>query len=325
MDYYQVLGVDKSATSDEIKKAYRAKAKQWHPDVNQDNPKASDEFKKIVEAYEVLSDDTKKSNYDRFGDPKGQVNYGPFAGHHHSAGDFDIGSMFEEFFAPRHRQKVNTATMVELQLTPKEFINGCNKNIEFDRRLFCTSCNGQGGENIITCKACGGSGAIVHIQKAGNMEFHHQSICESCRGKGSSYENICGKCKGEGKYITHESLNVKIPPNSPLLSTMVISHKGNQEYADLEPNSLEIKLGVNVPEGLTISIDGNIDYVKTITLKDWSEDKIVGINRFDVELIDYNLSKLQSSDEKVIFKGKGLRSALGNSQGDFNVLFRIIR
>ena len=186
MDYYGILEVERSASQDEIKKAYRKLAKQYHPDVNPNNPEAEAKFKEVTEAYEVLSDETKKSNYDNYGsaDHPGH-NFNPFGGF----GGFDI---FEQFFGGSNRRQnfANSDLNIQVPIQLKDFVLGGKKPIRFSRIIPCINCNGEGGMNPKICSGCRGTGHQVRVAQQGPFAIQHQVQCSVCNSIGKEFSQI---------------------------------------------------------------------------------------------------------------------------------------
>ena len=227
-DYYEVLGVSKGADDAAIKKAYRALAKKYHPDMNPGNAEAEEKFKEVNEAYGVLSDSEKKAKYDQFGhaafDPAagGGQGFGGFSGF----GDFgDIGDIFGSFFGGgfggggSRRRNPNAPTRgddisLRLTVTFEEAAFGTKKDITYTRIASCADCKGtgaQGGTGVETCPDCQGSGQRVVVQRMGGMSFQSTAVCDKCRGTGKIIKNPCSKCRGSGSVRENKKLTVTIP------------------------------------------------------------------------------------------------------------------
>ncbi len=227
-DYYEVLGVSKGATDDEIKKAYRKLAKKYHPDLNKNNPEAADKFKEAGEAYEILSDKEKRARYDQFGfagvDPNygaGQGGYGGFGG---GFADVDLGDLFGSFFgggfggssrqsranAPRQGESIRRSVVLSFE----EAAFGCEKEITIDRVETCTECGGTGAEKGTspeTCPTCHGTGTVQQTQRTPFGAFSTSAPCSNCRGTGKIIKKPCKKCRGTGTERRSRTLKVTIP------------------------------------------------------------------------------------------------------------------
>ncbi len=223
-DYYEVLGVEKSASAEEIKKAYRKKAMQYHPDRNPGDKTAEEKFKEVGEAYEVLSDDDKRARYDQFGfqgvDPNFGGGGGGYGGGFGGFGDFgDLGDIFGSFFgggsrrasqnAPRQGENVGA----RLDLTFEEAAFGCEKEVSAQRIENCASCGGSGSADgvIETCSHCHGSGQVRTVQNFMGMQMQSSTVCPQCSGRGKIVKTPCTTCRGKGKVRRTQRIKVKVP------------------------------------------------------------------------------------------------------------------
>lgn len=228
-DYYDVLGVAKGASDDEIKKAHRKLAKKYHPDLNRDNPEAAEKFKELNEAYEVLSDKDKRARYDQFGFAGVDPNYG--AGQGGGFGGFgggfdmgDLGDIFGSFFgggfggsssrSRRNAPQRGETIQQRIMLSFEEAAFGCEKEITINRTERCEECDGTGaekGSSVETCSNCHGSGVVTQTQRTPLGMFQSQGACPNCRGTGKIIRKPCKKCSGTGKTRNSRTLKVKIP------------------------------------------------------------------------------------------------------------------
>ena len=224
LDYYEVLGVSKTATSDELKRAYRSQAMKYHPDRNPDNPDAENRFKEINEAYDVLKDEQKRAAYDRYGKQAFQIGQGgnPFGGFgfdFNGAGGFSdiFGDIFSEFMGGGQRGYNRTAAQdgadlrYNLEISLEEAFSGVEKEITVPHSEVCEDCHGYGtedGKEAPICPTCHGHGK-VHSQKGGF--FIVETTCPTCKGQGRVIKSACKKCHGEGLIHSEKQIKVKIP------------------------------------------------------------------------------------------------------------------
>jgi len=232
-DYYNILGVDRGATEEEIKKAYRKSALQYHPDRNPDNPEAESKFKEAAEAYDVLSNPEKKSNYDKFGtaDPNPFGAGGnPFGGFGHGFSMDDIFSQFGDIFGGgfgNSRQKKTRRggdLRLKVNLTISEILTGCKKKVKYRRQKNCESCNGNGGSDVRDCLPCSGRGTRIVIQNTPFGQMRHESTCPDCGGNGKKVAKICQQCQGEGTISVEQVVDIDIPAG--VSSGMALSMRG---------------------------------------------------------------------------------------------------
>jgi len=228
-NYYDLLGVPQAASQDEIKKAYRKKALQYHPDRNQGNKEAEENFKKISEAYEVLSDENKRSHYDRVGhDAFGNYhsNYNsPFDIYTSAFGNMAFQNMQNAFYV-RDRVLVNPDIRVSYTLSLKQVITGDKIRASINRQIACEDCKGSGFKTTGNkCKPCNGSGTF----QTNMMNMLFQTSCSHCNGTGQE-ATACSKCRGRAYNVAKEEILITIPPNIPSMSTLKLAGKGNEIY-----------------------------------------------------------------------------------------------
>ena len=222
-DYYEVLGVSKNASDAEIKKAYRSMAKKYHPDMNPGDADAEAKFKEVNEAYAVLSDADKKSQYDRFGhsafEQGGQGSYGGFGADFGDLGDI-FGSIFGGGFGFGGARQSKNAPMrgedvlVRVSITFEDAAFGVKKDISYHRVQKCPECSGSGaakGTTAETCSACNGTGQKRVTQRIGGMAFQSTATCDACRGNGKIIKKPCGNCRSTGFIKVNKTLSVNIP------------------------------------------------------------------------------------------------------------------
>jgi len=223
-DYYEVLGVDKSADANAIKKAYRSLAKKYHPDMNPGDKEAEAKFKEVNEAYAVLSDEEKKAKYDQFG----HAAFDPAAGGGGFGADFggfgDFGDIFSSFFGggfggSSGGRRANAPTRgddigIRLTISFEEAAFGVKKEVSYNKIQKCNECGGSGaakGTSAETCHACGGTGQKRVTQRLGGMQFQSTAPCDTCRGTGKVIKTPCSACRGSGSVRATKSLTVTIP------------------------------------------------------------------------------------------------------------------
>ncbi len=316
-NYYETLGVDKNASQEDIKKAYRTLVKKYHPDLHPGDEKAAEKFKEINEAHEVLSDEKKRKNYDTFGDPNG--NMGGFGG----AGGFSGFSGFEDIFGDifggfgGSKRNAQTKTKgeditLELSLSFLDAAKGCRREIVYNREEPCAKCNGTGAKNgsaYKTCDKCGGTGQIQYT--TGNGFFRQVSVraCDECRGTGKKILEQCPECKGKGYNRANTKVTLDIPAGADTGSYLRkvgfgSASKNGGPAGDLivvikvEPNKLlrrkNFDLYVEVPISFTTAVLGG---KVTIPLID--------------ETLEYTIPEGTQSGKTFFIRGKGIKTARG--------------
>lgn len=284
-DYYEILGVSKNASAEEIKKAYRKTAMQHHPDRNQGNKESEEKFKEAAEAYEVLSDPDKKSRYDQFGHAGvggASGNGGGYSGGGMKMEDIfsnfgDIfggeGNPFESFFGGRQQQQRGRGTRgsnlrIRVSLSMKEIAEGVRKTIKVKKQIRCTVCSGSGAKDknsTQTCTTCNGSGQVRRIQNTILGQMQTTATCPTCHGEGQSITNKCTNCRGEGRVQGEETISIDIPAGVADGMQLSMNGKGNigergGSAGDLiiliaeEENEHLKRDGINVISELYISI-----------------------------------------------------------------------
>ncbi|KGN74236.1 molecular chaperone DnaJ [Porphyromonas gulae] len=242
-DYYEVLGVSKNATDDDLKKAYRKKAIQYHPDKNPGDKEAEEHFKEVAEAYDVLSDPQKRSRYDQFG----HAGLGGAAGGGFGGGGMsmeDIFSRFGDLFGgfggfggfsdmgggSRRRVRRGSDLRVRVKLSLADISKGVEKKVKVKKQVVCSKCRGDGTEDAngkTTCQTCHGSGVVTRVSNTFLGAMQTQSTCPTCHGEGEIITKPCSKCKGEGVEIGEEVISFHIPAGVAEGMQMSVNGKGN--------------------------------------------------------------------------------------------------
>lgn len=330
-DYYEVLGVDKSASGDEIKKAYRKLAKKYHPDLNPDDKEGAEaKFKEATEAYEVLSDENKKRQYDQFG----HAAFDQSAGGYSSAGfdGFDMGDIFSSFFGggfSGQRQNPNAPQrgrdiVYNIDLTFEEACFGTEREITINHLEKCDECNGSGaakGSSPSTCPTCHGTGQVKTVQRTPLGSFQSVRTCSSCGGKGSIIKEPCKQCGGKGTVRNGKKVRVKIPAGIDNGQQVYVRREGDAG-ANGGPNG-DLILSVRVKphkifirQGYDVLCDYPISFVQATLGAEVQVPTIDG-------KVSYNIPEGTQTGTVFRLKGKGIQKYNSTQRGDQYVTIKI--
>ncbi|MFA5629531.1 MAG: molecular chaperone DnaJ [Dehalococcoidales bacterium] len=319
-DYYEVLGVNKNANADEIKKAFRKLAFQYHPDHNQgDNSEA--QFKEINEAYSVLSDDEKRAAYDRFGHSGVDGTFGQGFGDFGFGGGF--GSIFEDFFdafgggGGRRSARRGADLQQKITVSFEEAALGCDADIKISRLEQCSNCSGSGskpGSETARCTDCNGSGKVKRVQQSFFGQFTNITTCPKCNGEGSVITDPCPKCKGSGKERKEHTMKLKIPAGIDHGTNLKLNGQGDVGDKGAPPGDLYVAVDVK-PHRFFAREDTNVIYDLSVNVAQAALGTEVDIPTL------YGDEKLKipagSQHGKVFtLKGKGIPYLRRNSKGD---------
>ena len=334
-DYYEVLGVPRDATAEQIKKAYRKLAMKYHPDVA-DEPDAAEKFKEIGEAYEVLHDPNKRAMYDRGGNPLGGAgaNFGGFGG-----GGFDFTNLMDAMFGgatasrgPRSRVRPGQDALVELKLTLAEAAFGITKPLKIDTAVVCTRCNGAGtnsGSAPVTCSTCHGAGQGMSVQRSIIGDIRPSQPCPACRGYGTTIPDPCGECAGEGRVRATRTINVKIPPGVASGNRVHLAHQGEAGPGGGPAGDLYVELSVAQHDVFTRNGD-DLELVVEVPMTAAALGTTVSVatleaERDDLDPADGSVEVIippgTQSHTRIAVPGHGVPRLQRSGRGDLGVTF----
>ena len=320
-DYYEVLGVSKGASDDEIKRAFRKLAKKYHPDVSKE-PNAEEKFKEAQEAYAVLSDKQKRAQYDNYG-------HAAFEGMNGGAGfdfsDFDFSDIFDGIFGggfssfsgfggsrrnTRNGARDGNDRLMRVNLSFEDAIFGTKKKINVDCNSECEKCDGKGGFGSHTCKTCHGKGVVTQEQRTILGAFMSQSTCPDCRGKGTAFDRTCSACHGTGTVRKNKDLEVKI-----------LAGKGDAGVNGGAAGDLYLEFVVK-EHPLFIRDDYDIYLELPITIT----DAILGTKKEVPTLygnVKVNIPPGSESGDKLRIKDKGVTHVNNSAKGDMYIILKV--
>lgn len=343
-DYYEVLGVDRGASADEIKKAYRKAALKFHPDKNPGDKDAEEKFKEAAEAYDVLSNPDKKARYDQFGHEGMGAGAGGFGGGGFGGGGFtmeDIFSQFGDIFGGHfgggggfggfsggggggHRVSRGSDLRIKVKLTLKEIVNGATKKLKINKQITCDQCGGTGAkdkDSYSTCQTCNGSGYVSQVVNTFFGLTQTTQPCPTCHGEGKIITNPCPKCHGEGTVRGEEVIELKIPAGVGEGMQLSVSGKGNAARHGGVPGDLLVLIEEEPDKELVR--DGN-DLIYNLNLT--IPQAVLGVST-EIPTVDARAKiKIEPGTQagKVLrLRGKGVPDVNGYGRGDLLVVVNI--
>ena len=340
-DYYEVLGVPRTATDDELKKAYRKLAKQYHPDMNPGNAEAEAKFKEVNEAYEVLSDKDKRAKYDQFGHAGVDPNFGAggFNGGGFDMGDIDLGDLFGSFFgggggfggfggqqrqANPNAPKRGASLRANLTITFQEAMTGVEKEITLNRTESCDTCHGTGcaaGTTAEICPDCRGAGQVRIQRGGGGFAFSTTAPCSRCSGTGKIIHQPCPDCRGAGQVRKQRKIKVKIPAGIDDGQTISMRGQGNGGLNGGPAGDLLINVSViSDPrferDGYDLYTEQPVSFTQAALGAELQIETIDG-------KVKYNLPAGTQTGTTFRLRSKGVPSVNGRGRGDQYVTVRV--
>lgn len=345
-DYYEILGVSRGASADEIKKAYRALTRKYHPDANPGNAEAEAKYKEINEANEVLSDPKKRAQYDQFGyvgdvppdgfgGAGGFGGFGGFGGQGQTFTQEDIGDLFGDLFgggafggrrrsanpnAPRRGADLEATVKVTLE----EAYKGLKRKLEIPRLDTCRHCGGTGaepGSSVNTCQTCHGTGQVYEVVNTPFGQMRQSAVCAACGGKGRIIEKVCTECRGKGRVKKVQSVEVKIPAGVDTGTRLRVSSKGEAGINGGPAGDLFILMEV-MPDARFTRKGDDLNTTVEISYPQAALGCEVKVDTFDgVEKLDIPAGTQAGS--KLRIKGRGMPRLKGKGSGDMNILVKV--
>lgn len=333
-DYYKVLGVDKNASADEIKSAYRKLAKKYHPDLNKDSKEAGEKFKEVNEAYEVLSDPTKKSNYDQYGSSEGPQNFGDFfsgAGNsgfsssNFSGGFSDIFSdLFSAFGSSRQRTVERGEDInIEISISLEDSAFGATKYVTINKIEACKECFGTGAKNgteFQTCSACNGTGRVKVTQNTIFGTTIRETGCKACNATGKIIKEKCSACSGKGYNKVNKEVAIKIPAGIDDEQVLRLREEGNAPLRSGISGDLNIKIRVLphkvlVRKGFDLLLDLHVPFTTCLLGGVVEIPTLEGKYKLEIK-------ELTQSGTIMRIKGKGIKHLNRDGRGDLVVTIK---
>ena len=323
-DYYEVLGVSKTATADEIKSAYRKKAKECHPDLHPNDKEAEARFRELNEANEVLSDQGKRARYDQYGFNDPMQGGNPFGG----AGgmEFDMGDIFSSFFGGGMGRRSSTSPVqgadlqYRLQITFEEAAKGCEKSFEFTRNENCDTCHGSGakpGTQPVTCTQCGGSGQI----RQSNGWMTTMRTCPMCGGQGKTIPDKCTACGGSGRIRKRRTAKVRVPAGINDGQTIRMDGQGEPGLRGGPNGDLFIDISIRPHklfrrDGYNLLLDLPVSFTQAALGGEVDVPTLDGT-------IKHKIPEGTQPETEIRLKGQGIQRLQGNGKGDLVITVKV--
>ncbi len=333
-DYYEVLGVEKNASDDELKKAYRKLARQYHPDVNPDNKEAEEKFKEINEAYETLSDSSKREQYDRFGHdgPGGFGGAGGFGGFG-GGGDFGgMNDIFDMFFGggfgggqQQRGPRKGSDLRYDLTIDFEEAVFGTEKTITLPKWETCSTCHGSGakpGTSPTTCTHCNGTGQIFTMQRTPFGQMQTAKTCPTCGGTGTVIKDPCPECNGKGKKRINQKIEIKVPAGVDVGSRLRMSGKGDPGEQGGPNGDLYIYINVR-SHPVFVRDEDDIYMEQEINIAQAALGADIQVQTLEGR-VTLTVPPGVQSGAKFRMKGKGVKNVNGYGKGDQYVTIKVV-
>lgn len=335
-DYYDVLGVDKSASEAEIKSAFRKLAKKYHPDLNKE-PDAAEKFKEVQEAYDVLGDEQKRKTYDQFGSAAFENNtggnpygsYGNYGGFNTSGFGFEdinlddiLSNMFGGSFGGRkkNRPQKGDDVLYRMNISFEEAVFGAKKDITLDLTEKCESCDGKGGFNPKKCSTCNGTGKVRRSQSSLFGSFLTETTCPDCNGTGETFERRCSDCRGKGYVVRRKTITITIPEGVDTGSQIRIKGKGQVGFNGGENGDIYVEFKV---ENDPIFTREGYDIYMTLPIN--VAEAVLGGEK-EVPTLDGNIiltiPSYSQTNDKLRIKGRGVPN--NSKRGDLYIVLDVV-
>ena len=319
-DLYEILGVDRDASFDEIKKAYRKLARSYHPDINPD-PKMAEKFKEITAAYEVLSDPDKRQNYDVGGNGFGGFN----------SGGFGFSDIMDAFFGggqqrgPRPRNRPGQDALIRVEVDLMEATFGCERDLNVETAVTCGKCNGTGCANNSkprTCDICKGRGETQQVARSILGQVMTSRPCASCQGFGSIISDPCGECAGDGRVRARKSIPIKIPAGVETGNRIQLNGQGEVGPGGGAPGDLYVVI-VEIPHEFLIREESNLHISISIPMTSAALGTRVLVDTLDGKQ-EVEIKEGTQSGSVVVLRGFGVTKLRGSGRGDLIVHIQVL-